>query len=260
MPTVPAISSLPLSAALCGLCRPGHLRCPHPCSTVRRVAAVASTPFTLSPPGCSFARGACSWAAGAQFAAVPAYPPVAPVPYPFPRLTARGGVDATVSRVLWTTGQAAPAWRISAPKRGSRPRSSLRIHALFPPVIECLVLYMWKAAALRTSCKGRGAMCPEGPSPSDQGVYHISPSYWRTFLSEAECGWRTTNADAAVAAVASTPLHSLLPGCGFARRVFQDGPARRWRAGLSIPSDRTCSACGRKWPRCFHLGAFHARP
>ena len=39
-----------------------------------------------------------------------------------------------------------------------------------------------------------------------------------------------------VAAVALTPLRSPLPGCGFARGVFQDGPARRWRAGLSIPS------------------------
>jgi hypothetical protein len=38
-----------------------------------------------------------------------------------------------------------------------------------------------------------------------------------------------------VAAGASAPLRSPLPGCGLARGVFQDGPARRWRAGLSIP-------------------------
>ena len=193
---------------------------------------------TLPSPGCGFARGACSWAAGAQIRSGARLSAGGAGPLPFPKANRSGWVLTRPS--VESCGQLARQHQ-PADQRTQKRLSlaqSLRINTLFPPVIDCLVLCMWKAAALRTSCKGRGTMCPEGPSPSDRGVYHISPSYSRTFLSEAECVWRTTNAGAAVTAGASAPLRSPLPGCGFARGVHHgnEGPVRRWRAGLSIPS------------------------
>ena len=141
---------------------------------------------TLPSPGCGFARGACSWAAGAQIRSGAGLSAGGAGPLPFPKANRSGWVLTRPS--VESCGQLARQHQ-PADQRTQKRLSlaqSLRINTLFPPVIDCLVLCMWKAAALRTSCKGRGTMCPEGPSPSDRGVYHISASYWQTFLSEAE--------------------------------------------------------------------------